>query len=247
VGWLVRDLRGGLHFSRDVIFNEDLSGRLGVPRPVTSPLPSPEPLDVPTRPIRDRILTVAGHDYEDILRLKEARRIDRVSKRATRVGGDKSQDSVEKVADRNWGAGLSAMGDVPENVVNGGDFGCSEYGKIPATDDLSPSDEVLSDFLSFLAPLPFTDQVETESLIECDADIIRRHLLGEFPALPLPSPTSLLSYDISKPPLSYSEAVARPDAFLWHAAMEREMSSLREMGAFVEEDLPKGQRTIGLK
>lgn len=89
--------------------------------------------------------------------------------------------------------------------------------------------------------------MEIKSLIECDANIIRHYLLGKFPALPLPSPTSLLSYDTSKPPLSYSEAVACLDASIWHAVMEREMSSLREMGAFVEEDLPKGQRTIGLK
>ena len=47
--------------------------------------------------------------------------------------------------------------------------------------------------------------------------------------------------------MSYPEAVARPDASVCNAAMEREKTSLKEMGAFVEEDLPKGQKAIGLK
>ena len=55
------------------------------------------------------------------------------------------------------------------------------------------------------------------------------------------SPTTL------KFPLSYAEAVSHPDAPVWYAAMEREKASLLEMGAFVEEDLPKGAKTIGLK
>ena len=48
-------------------------------------------------------------------------------------------------------------------------------------------------------------------------------------------------------PLSYAEAVSRPDAPVWYAAMEREKASLLEMGAFVEEELPKGAKMIGLK
>ena len=55
------------------------------------------------------------------------------------------------------------------------------------------------------------------------------------------SPTTL------KFPLSYAKAVSRPDAAVWYAAMEREKASLLEMGAFVEEDLLKGAKTIGLK
>jgi hypothetical protein len=43
------------------------------------------------------------------------------------------------------------------------------------------------------------------------------------------------------------EAMSRPDADAWRAAMEREKKSLEEMGAFEEADLPPGERTIGLK
>ena len=45
----------------------------------------------------------------------------------------------------------------------------------------------------------------------------------------------------------YAEVVTHPDAPVWFAAMEREKTSLREMGAFVEADLPKGEKTIRLK
>jgi hypothetical protein len=54
-------------------------------------------------------------------------------------------------------------------------------------------------------------------------------------------------FDLSKAPLSYSEAVARSDAPVWRAAMDREKQSLKEMGAFAEVDLPAGEKTIGLK
>src|SRR5277367_2086589 len=54
-------------------------------------------------------------------------------------------------------------------------------------------------------------------------------------------------FDLSKEPNSYAEAVAHPDADTWRAAMDREKFSLAEMGAFEEVDLPKGERTIGLK
>ena len=51
-----------------------------------------------------------------------------------------------------------------------------------------------------------------------------------------PSSTTL------KFPLSYAEAVSWPDAPVWYATMEREKVSLLEMGAFVEEELPKGAK-----
>ena len=41
--------------------------------------------------------------------------------------------------------------------------------------------------------------------------------------------------------------MARPDAAVWKAAMDRECTSLIEMGVFEEAELPPGERTIGLK
>ena len=43
------------------------------------------------------------------------------------------------------------------------------------------------------------------------------------------------------------EAIARPDAHIWHSAMDHERKSLADMKAFEEVDLPKGERAIGLK
>ena len=55
------------------------------------------------------------------------------------------------------------------------------------------------------------------------------------------------SFDLSKPPLSYAEAIARPDSSIWHSAMDRERQSLADMGAFEEAVLPAGEKPIGLK
>jgi len=41
--------------------------------------------------------------------------------------------------------------------------------------------------------------------------------------------------------------MARPDAATWRVAMEHEKTSLSEMGAFEEVDLPVGTKAIGLK
>lgn len=55
------------------------------------------------------------------------------------------------------------------------------------------------------------------------------------------------SFDLSKEPLSYSEALAWSDTPVWQAAMDCEKASLRDMGAFEEVSLPPGECTIGLK
>ena len=55
------------------------------------------------------------------------------------------------------------------------------------------------------------------------------------------------TYDLSKEPQSYTEAITRPDADTWHAAMDREKESLEQMGAFKEVELPLGEHVIGLK
>jgi hypothetical protein len=50
-----------------------------------------------------------------------------------------------------------------------------------------------------------------------------------------------------KPPDSYHEACARPDTSVWHAAMEREMDSLRSRNAFEPCVLPSGRKPIGVR
>src|ERR1700678_3031406 len=83
VGWVVRDLKGAVHFSRDVVFNEDLSGRLGVSRQISSRPPSPSLPLAPVRPVHDCMLTMAGRDYAHTIHLKKLRALDRVLRKTT--------------------------------------------------------------------------------------------------------------------------------------------------------------------
>ena len=66
----MRDLRGKYSFSNDVVFNENLSRRLGVPRPLLSSSDASPPS--PSRPVLDRprTRTAAGQAYDEVLRLK---------------------------------------------------------------------------------------------------------------------------------------------------------------------------------
>ena len=89
VRWTVRNLKGKIHFSRDIIFNEDfLSGCLGIPRSITPT--TPPSINLPTRPIRDRILTAAGQDYNEVIKLKELRRLEHV--KGTNGGAQEDDD-----------------------------------------------------------------------------------------------------------------------------------------------------------
>ena len=76
VGWRVHSVEGKYSFSNDVIFNENLSGRLGVPHSL--PLASPSP-SVPSRPLRDhlRTRTIAGQAFDEVLHLKALQKLER--------------------------------------------------------------------------------------------------------------------------------------------------------------------------
>ena len=54
-------------------------------------------------------------------------------------------------------------------------------------------------------------------------------------------------FDLSKPPESYYEASARPDAHVWCAAMAREIDSLNDRSVFEPADLSSGQKAIGVR
>ena len=55
------------------------------------------------------------------------------------------------------------------------------------------------------------------------------------------------SYDLSKPPNSYHEAINRPDNSVWLAAMQRKVDSLEEQKAFERTSLPTGRKAIGVR
>jgi len=55
------------------------------------------------------------------------------------------------------------------------------------------------------------------------------------------------TFDLRKAQESYHEALVRPDADVWHAAMHRELDSLEERKAFERTTLPLDQKAIGLR
>ena len=240
LGWRVRDLSGKYSFSNDIIFNENLPARLGVSRPLppTSFLPVDSTITT-LRPSRDRprIRTAAGQAYDDVMELKQSRREERKRK------------MMQLTDDANEGANGGAHGGANEGaseVANGGAHGGASGVANSMEIDLSPSLEVIESLISFLDSSSFPHQIDTISLVEIEGDLIHSLLSDPFAfkafSLPFSKP-----FDLSKAPLSYTEALARPDAQIWHLAMERERQSLMDMGAFEEVVLPKGERTIGLK
>ena len=73
IGEHVRDLKGKYSFSQDVIFNEDLLGRLGIPHSMTGHS-VPAPLTSADRPSRDCTHTHAGRAFDEVVCLKEFRK-----------------------------------------------------------------------------------------------------------------------------------------------------------------------------
>ena len=233
IGWRIRSLAGAYYFSNDVIFNENLSGRLGVPRPLSSSLSSSRSPSLSPRPVHDQphSRTLAGRAYDDILHLKAVRKLERDKRRIT-------------------SSGSMAGG------VNGGDSSSLAHGGAAAGDgvsDLSPSADSIAYLSSFVDSSSFSDHSDFLSFQLSESDFLWNHTFSYFPFSFISSSAFLVFsskpkfFDLSKAPLSYSEALAHSDAPVWQAAMECEKQSLLDMGAFQEVDLPPGERTIGLK
>jgi hypothetical protein len=200
VGWLVRDLKGKVSFSRDVIFNEDLSGRSSIPRTLSSMASNSSDAHQPLsrRPARDRIRTYAGRDYDEAMRLKELRTHERTQRTKVRNGGaDRAtlvevgvDSDVDVIVGTDGGAnsfvafrGMSTNGGA-DIATNGGedvstDWGDENGGRIKGIAYLSYSPAFLADFISFLTPLSFPDDDDLNddlySLIHDESDILWNH------------------------------------------------------------------------
>ena len=227
VGWRVRDLHGKYSFSNDVVFNEHYSGRLGVSRPLSSSTAGLPPPLASSRPAQDtpRVRTTMGKAYDEVLRLKEFRRAARENKRLlesdTGSGGDRDLALSGPLGMLGVDGGVITMGAIEDA-------------------NLSPSLAVIDAFFSLIASSSMPDLPDTFSfpLVESSVLPLALRASGQF---------SSHSFDLSKAPSSYSEAMARSDASVWRAAMDRERQSLLDMGAFEEADLPPGQKAVGLK
>ena len=244
IGWRVRSLDGKYSFSNDVLFNENLSGRLGVPRSLpTDSSPSSPP--AAHRPLRNqpRPRTLAGQAYDEVLRLKALRRLEREQQRrpALSVSASHGGDPVDVHPLLDGGATVSPSSQLAVRSY-----------KHQGLSDLSPSLESIAYLSSLVASSAFDDGPDFLSLATLEPVFVWDNIASFHPLL-APQPIALLAsshsraFDLSKPPLSYAEALARPDAPVWLAAMDREKKSLQDMQAFEEVDLPPGAKTIGLK
>jgi len=186
-------------------------------------------------PAWDWIRTVAGHVYDDILKLKKMHRDECERwRKLLAIFGNGDVVAVGAGADTNGGVHGGAVAVVTQG--DGGDVA------LVASVDLSPTADANGSFLSFLAPSSFhnSDDVDTDSLAIMESVIFAYSSFAAF------SSTPPCVFDLAKVPSSYTEALARPDASVWSAAMSREEQSLAEMGAFEEVDLPPRESTVGL-
>ncbi|KAJ3486888.1 hypothetical protein NLJ89_g11768 [Agrocybe chaxingu] len=123
----------------------------------------------------------------------------------------------------------------------------------------SSVEDVIADLLSLTHCDSLPDPLDTESysgdaFAAYEAELLWGHCLA---ALSLTPPTDHdlsdikdlrdRKFDLSKPPRSYPEAMARPDRDVWIAAIKREKESLGKMGAFRVCDLPEGKKAIDVK
>ena len=217
VGWHVQDLHGKYSFSNDVIFNESSSGHLGVSHPLSSSPDMSPASPDPLRPARDRPHICTAMGQE-----------------YDEVLHLKEFQHSECNRYRTLTPAVDTDGDVPSSFLS-----------VAAPDsigDLSLLLSALDAFFSLIALSFLPDIVNTLSfpLLESNVFPITLHAI---PAFTQPSCT----FDLTKPPSSYLEAMARSDASIWRAAMDREQQSLADMGAFQEADLPPGQKAVGLK
>ena len=84
--------------------------------------------------------------------------------------------------------------------------------------------------------LPFSEAVVNLVLVE-HANLAVRSNTRRDPGAP--------GYDLSVPPATYDEAMRRPDADRWRAAMEKEMGLLRDMRVYDLVSLPPRAHAIG--
>ena len=243
IGWRVRDLKGKYFFSRDIIFNENSSGCLGLPHPfpvASDPSPS---LPMPHLP-RVRTHTLAGQDFDEVLCLKEFCKVERAHQKSILL-----HDVVDG-GDHHTLAAVGVQLDVDILQVDGGvsllsggavcaaaSGDSSSTGDIPSTSQIFPvfSPPGLIEDISLL--------IENVSLAQMEPGIIASFAMHASTS----TSSHSSSFDLSKAPSSFAEAHACSDAPVWRAAMDREKKILEEMGAFEEADLPPGERAIGLK
>jgi hypothetical protein len=224
LGWRVRDLQGKYHFSRDVIFNELVPGHSSSHHkstPTSVPFPSsssPPSLPPPLPPISSSSSTSSSSSSPSSPPPPPTPRPPRQVIRT--VKGQAFTDTIQLRDDRL--AARRTKSPHPQQTLSA----ISDFVSFFATDDLLPSE--------FMEDL---DSHESDAITSFCLLTSIDHLRFQRPQ----------QFDLRKAPESFREALARPDADVWQAAMRRELDSLEERQAFERATLPSDRKAIGLR
>ena len=235
VGWHVRRLNGTYTFSRDVIFNEDMSAHFSIPKAVPKISIPAIPDDVPSRcklPSRNRVRTEAGCAFNELIVMRNTRVV---------TQGRQKQVALSMVADPGNG-GVMVDDVIERGLMCGGVHLHNAAGfllfSLLASTELDAFAPVELEEFPTVFQLPALNVLTSSKCLD---------LPSKFRMLLSPTTCVTPSHDLSKAPKSYNKVLQRPDSALWLAAMKREIDSLMEMGAFEETVLPEGEKTVGLK
>ena len=220
IGWRIRDLNGKYHFSRDIVFNESVPGHLSPRRgnPVDYDKLPPSST-IPDEPVTSTApLPPPSVPCTVTTPLPTPSIVDTV----------RNRDVV--LADRYERATRSSTHSLPPTRRH--------YNDIETINTLISLNEVDAFMMTSTSPT-------TIHLEYAPADL---NLLFDQCFLSAPPPyLRSRSFDLSKPPNSYHEAINRPDKAAWLAAMQREVDSLEECNTFECTLLPVGRKAISVR
>jgi hypothetical protein len=228
IGWRVRDLQGKYHFSRDVIFNELVPGRSSSHHKSTPTavlfltLPTVVPPSTSSLPSSSPSppisLPLPSSTPHSPTPHPPTPRPPRHITRTTK--GQTFTDAIQ-LRDTRLAARRNKEPH-PQQTLS-----------------------AVTDFISYFATDDLLSSESIEDLASYEDDSISSFcLLTSVDRLRFQRPQH---FDLCKAPESYHEALARPDADVWHTAMRRELDSLEERHAFERTTLPSDRKAIGLR
>jgi hypothetical protein len=220
IGWRVRDLDGKYHFSRDVIFNELVPGRTSSHHKSTSTSTRPSISTITPSSSSPSIPSSSSSSPSSPLPSSPPPP-PRPARQVTHTVKGQNYAETIRIQDERLAA-RRLKNPHPQQTLS-----------------------AVSDFVSFFA---VDDLLHSEFMDDLDShepDVISSFCL-------LTSVDRLCfqrtpHYDLRKAPESFHEALARPDADVWHAAMRRELDSLEERRAFERTTLPSDRKAIGVR
>ena len=230
LGWRVRDLQGKYHFSRDVIFNELVPGRSSSHHkstPTTVPIPIPIPSSSSSS-----LPTSSPH-----LPSSPSSPPPPPPSSPSPPSSPPSAPRPPRIAAR------TIKGQAFADTIRLRDE------RLAARRNKDPHPQqslsAVSDFISYFATDDLLSSEPMEDLDSHEHDAISAFCL--LTAVDRLRFQRRYQYDLRKAPESNHEALAHPDAEVWHAAMRRELDSLEERHAFERTTLPSDRKAIGLR